>query len=54
LLPPNNEEQIPFAYALYKRTGDASEELANGFKKTFCTTVKIDFIGVWSVIRRVR
>ena len=52
MLPRDNDEQIPFAYSLYKRND--KEELAAGFKQTFCTPVKIDFIGVWSVIRYLR
>ena len=51
LLPRDNDEQVPFAYSLYKRTDKAGLELAAGFKQTFCAPVPIDFLGVWSVIR---
>jgi hypothetical protein len=48
LLSKDNTEQIPFAYHLY-----ASEredlKLVEGFKKTFCRQVPIDFVGVWWV-----
>jgi len=47
LLPRDNEEQIPFAYRLYKRTDDVGRQLAAGYKQTFCTPVTIDFVGVW-------
>ena len=47
LLPRDNEEQIPFAYRLYKRTDKLGCELAAGYKQTFCTPVTIDFVGVW-------
>jgi len=54
LLPRDNDDQIPFAYNLYKSTAEKEEELAAGFKRTFCTPVHIDFLGVWSVIRYLR
>ena len=54
MLPRDNGEQVPFAYALYRRTDEAGLELAAGFKRTFCAPVNIDFVGVWSVIRRLR
>lgn len=47
LLPRDNEEQIPFAYRLYKRTDTLGCQLAAGYKQTFCTPVVIDFVGVW-------
>ena len=47
LLPRDNEEQIPFAYRLYKRTDKIGCELAEGYKRTFCTPVTINFVGVW-------
>jgi len=47
LLPRDNEEQIPFAYKLYKRTDEVGRQLAAGYKQTFCTPVTIDFVGVW-------
>lgn len=49
LLPRDNEEQIPFAYRLYKRTDKVGRQLAAGYKQTFCTPVAIDFVGVWCV-----
>ena len=56
MLPQNSGEQVPFTYALYQRTDEAGLELAiaAGFKRTFCTSVNMDFVGVWSVIRRLR
>lgn len=53
LLPKNNPEQIPFAYKLYKHTDAKSIELANGFKRTFCREVKIEFVGVWDTVASV-
>jgi len=47
LLPRDNEEQVPFAYRLYKRTDKVGCQLAAGYKRTFCTPVTIDFVGVW-------
>ena len=49
LLPKGNDEQIPFAYKVYKRRDHNSEKLATRFKKIFCREVKIDFLGVWFV-----
>lgn len=54
LLPRDNDEQVPFAYKLYKRTDNEGLDLAAGFKQTFCSPVTIDFLGVWSVIRHLR
>ena len=45
LLSKDNMEQIPFAYELYKSSGN--EALARGFKETFSRVVPIDFVGVW-------
>ena len=47
LLPRDNEEQVPFAYRLYKRTDKVGCQLAAGYKRTFCTPITIDFVGVW-------
>jgi Uncharacterized alpha/beta hydrolase domain (DUF2235) len=47
LLPKDNNEQLPFAYKLYRRTDKASLELSSGFKQTFCRSVPIEFVGVW-------
>lgn len=49
LLPRDNPEQVPLAYRLYRRTDQDSIQLAAGFKQTFCRSVQIDFVGVWSV-----
>ena len=47
LLPRDNEEQVPFAYRLYKRRDKVGCQLAAGYKQTFCTPITIDFVGVW-------
>lgn len=49
LLPRDNEQQIPFAYKLYKREDKDGIDLCAGFKQTFCQNVKIHFVGVWCV-----
>ena len=54
MLPRDNGEQVPFGYALYQRTDEAGLEFAAGFKRTVCAPVNVDFVGVWSVIRRLR
>ncbi len=47
LLSKDNVEQVPFAYKLYKSSGN--ETLAHGFKQAFCRVVPIEFVGVWWV-----
>lgn len=46
LLPKDNIAQVPFVWKMYAETGFG---LAEGFKKAFCRTVKIEFLGVWWV-----
>ncbi|QRV86492.1 choline transport protein [Ceratobasidium sp. AG-Ba] len=53
LLPPGNIEQIPFAYSMYKRNDAAGFKASAGFKKAFCRTVRIEFIGVWDTVSSV-
>lgn len=47
LLPPNNFEQVPFAYKMYTRADTIGWEQSNEFKKAFSNHVDIEFIGVW-------
>ncbi|KAG8746596.1 hypothetical protein FRC10_004448 [Ceratobasidium sp. 414] len=53
LLPPDNIEQIPFAYSMYNRNDDAGFRASVGFKKAFCRTVQIEFLGVWDTVSSV-
>lgn len=53
LLPRDNEQQIPFAYKLYKRSDKVGLELCAGFKQTFCQEVKVEFLGVWDTVASV-
>ncbi|KAI0345860.1 hypothetical protein BDW22DRAFT_1370175 [Trametopsis cervina] len=53
LLPKDNPEQVPMAYKLYKNKNPSGDELAEGFKTTYCRTVSIDFIGVWDTVESV-
>lgn len=41
-------EQVPFAFKHYKRIGN--DDVAEKYKKAFCRTVRIDFLGVWFVV----
>ena len=52
LLPKDNEQQIPFAYKLYKRQDEEGIALCAGYKRTFCRSVIIEFVGVWYVYPR--
>ncbi|KAF8627442.1 hypothetical protein AX17_006256, partial [Amanita inopinata Kibby_2008] len=53
LLPRDNQEQIPFAYRLYKREDPAGLALCPGFKQTYCQNVTIEFVGVWDTVASV-
>jgi hypothetical protein len=53
LLPPCNLEQLPFAYAMYKRDDEKGFKLSLQFKRTFSIDVKVRFLGVWYVIRPI-
>ncbi|CAE6434278.1 unnamed protein product [Rhizoctonia solani] len=53
LLPPDNTEQISFAYQMYKRTDLAGFQQSAGFKKAFSRDVKIEFMGVWDTVSSV-
>ncbi|KAH9065590.1 hypothetical protein EDB87DRAFT_857448 [Lactarius vividus] len=50
LLSKDNTEQIPFAYQLYASDHPDDLNLVDGFKKTFCRNVPIDFVGVWDTV----
>ncbi|KAH9178543.1 hypothetical protein EDB89DRAFT_954272 [Lactarius sanguifluus] len=50
LLSKDNTEQIPFAYQLYASDHPDDLDLVEGFKKTFCRNVPIDFVGVWDTV----
>jgi uncharacterized protein (DUF2235 family) len=47
LLPRDCNEQVIFAWKLYKRTDNEGLTLAKGFKRSFCRPVDIEFLGVW-------
>lgn len=47
LLPPDNFQQIPFAYKMYGRTDELGWKQSTAFKKAFSIEVDIEFIGVW-------
>ncbi|KAG8923715.1 hypothetical protein FRC01_012447, partial [Tulasnella sp. 417] len=53
LLPRSNEEQIQFAYSLYKDKSDDGVQKAHGFKKAFSRHVSIEFMGVWDSVTSV-
>ncbi|KAH8806595.1 hypothetical protein DL96DRAFT_1537019 [Flagelloscypha sp. PMI_526] len=53
LIQRDNEEQISFAYKLYKRTDDDSVKLSAGFKQTFAQDVPIEFVGAWETVASV-
>ncbi|KAF6754847.1 hypothetical protein DFP72DRAFT_1169843 [Ephemerocybe angulata] len=53
LLPPHNDEQVPFAYQMYLRTDEIGWEQSNEFKKAFSINVDIEFVGVWDTVDSV-
>lgn len=53
LLSRDNDEQIPFAYDVYKSDRSKDAELAAGFKDAFCRDVPIEFVGVWDTVASV-
>lgn len=50
LLPAHNSAQVPFAYEYYKDDSDEGWKMSADFKKTFCVTVSIHFIGVFDSV----
>lgn len=53
LLPAHNSAQIPFAYRFYKNDTLEGRKLSAEFKKTFCTSVQVYFVGVWDCVASV-
>ncbi len=49
LLPPDNRQQVPFAYKMYTRTDEIGWCQSMAFKDAFCIDVPIEFVGVWYV-----
>lgn len=47
LLPRGNNEQVPYAYKMYKRTDAQGWSESDDFKKTMSNPVTVDFVGVW-------
>ena len=48
LLPPDNDNLIPYAAKLYNIEGNI--KIAHGFKGTFSRTCPVHFIGVWDTV----
>ncbi|EPQ54047.1 hypothetical protein GLOTRDRAFT_139460 [Gloeophyllum trabeum ATCC 11539] len=53
LLPPDNEQQVDFAFTMYQSTDISSAMTSKEFKDTFCMDVKVDFLGVWDTVSSV-
>ncbi|PBK90885.1 hypothetical protein ARMGADRAFT_1014186 [Armillaria gallica] len=53
LLPPDNRQQVPFAYKMYTRTDEIGWCQSTDFKKAFCIDVPIEFVGVWDTVDSV-
>ncbi|KAF8628094.1 hypothetical protein AX15_004095 [Amanita polypyramis BW_CC] len=51
LLPRHNDQQMQFAFKLYKRTDKEGWKQSEEFKKTFTShDVTIEFVGVWDTV----
>ncbi len=50
LLPPDNWQQVPFAYKMYTRTDEVGWCQSTAFKEAFCMDVPLEFVGVWYVL----
>ncbi|KAN0124133.1 Uncharacterized alpha/beta hydrolase domain (DUF2235) domain containing protein [Lactarius tabidus] len=53
LLSKDNNEQVSFAYKLYKSSRRKDNKLAAQFKKVFSCDVPIEFLGVWDTVASV-
>ncbi|THG96581.1 hypothetical protein EW026_g5276 [Hermanssonia centrifuga] len=53
LLPVCNHQQLPFAWDMYKREDKQGLDLSHDFKKTYCRSVSVDFLGVWDTVASV-
>lgn len=51
LLPRDNDVQMGFAYKLYQREDEEGLRFCEGFKRTYCQNVQIEFVGVWYASR---
>ncbi|KAJ7740261.1 hypothetical protein DFH07DRAFT_982833 [Mycena maculata] len=49
----NNQEQVPFAFKMYKDTSTTGVKMAAGYKQTFCQNVHVEFMGVWDTVDSV-
>ncbi|KZO96670.1 hypothetical protein CALVIDRAFT_537026 [Calocera viscosa TUFC12733] len=54
LLGAGNFHNVPFAYRLFSKPRTAlNDQIARGFKLTFCRTVHVEFIGVFDTVDSV-
>ncbi|KLO10064.1 hypothetical protein SCHPADRAFT_878628 [Schizopora paradoxa] len=53
LLPAGNEQQVPFAYKMYRQDTELGWKQSVLFKKTFSIDVDIEFVGVWDTVASV-
>ncbi|TEB40147.1 hypothetical protein FA13DRAFT_1808407 [Coprinellus micaceus] len=53
LLPRDNDVQMGFAYKLYQREDEEGLRCCEGFKRTYCQNVQIEFVGVWDTVAAV-
>jgi len=53
LLSRGNEEQIPFAFKMYANQDATGWDMSSAFKRTFCSDIYVDILGVWDTVASV-
>ncbi|KAF8797700.1 hypothetical protein BYT27DRAFT_6927925 [Phlegmacium glaucopus] len=53
ILPPDNIQQVDFAFSVYQMTGLEGTTLGREFKATFALPVTVEFVGVWDTVSSV-
>ncbi|KAF5376139.1 hypothetical protein D9615_007706 [Tricholomella constricta] len=53
ILPAHNDQQLDFAFNVYRTTGNEGYDLSKEFKQTFAMPVTIEFVGVWDTVSSV-
>lgn len=53
ILPPDNIQQVDFAFSVYQMTGMEGSTLSREFKATFAMSVTVEFVGVWDTVSSV-
>jgi uncharacterized protein (DUF2235 family) len=52
VLPAGNHRQVPTAFKLFAQESEYGWQVGREFKRNFCNSVQIEFLGVWSALLR--